>query len=85
MAKMTQKMRRTLEVLEPMSHGIDSGMTCAEVVGSGGTQSCLYTAVKKQWAAKESYRQGFYSDNPNAAPRYYRTAAGTAALEETDN
>jgi hypothetical protein len=73
-------MRITLEALAEHEGIADAGTTSGEVLASGGSRSCLYSAMRKGWVNTYSKNEGFYTQE-RTVPRYYRTDAGTAALK----
>lgn len=70
--KMTPQMITVLEALDEYQGIIHRGATAGMVEQSGGSRKVLGNAVRKGWA-------NVYPEK--GTPHYYRTEAGTAALE----
>ncbi|MFE7796989.1 hypothetical protein [Nocardia sp. NPDC057440] len=80
--KMTSQMRTVLNALYEYEGIIHPGTTAGEIVQAGGSRDVLYRAVRKGYANR--YIASRYSDRPEA-PLYYRTEAGTDALNDAIN
>lgn len=77
----TPKMRIVLEALEEREDIIHCGTSAGEVMASGGSRAVLYAAVKRGYARRYPKPRSLGGMQGDNVPMYYRTDAGTQALE----